>query len=193
MMNSTERIISFHRRQTIHLFHFGSSCHIQNMIFIKMSTELHGKRFLLSHFLPLSTQCSFVYVARANQIWCRTHIQQRRREKRTQHKKLKMHFFKTFPKSFCARYERNIYNFCSNISCDCERKKNRHFVYKSRKLREKTEKMHWSGRSSRHSRTESSSSSVAKKMTRNSNFGVFNENKGRCTITLVFTSLFLTF
>ena len=24
MMNSTERIISFHRRQTIHLFHFGS-------------------------------------------------------------------------------------------------------------------------------------------------------------------------
>ena len=92
--------------------------------FYKMSTELHRKRFLLSHFLPLSTQCSFVYVARANQIWCRTHIQQQRREKRTQHKKVENAlFFKTFPKSFCARYERNIYNFCSNISCDCERKK----------------------------------------------------------------------
>lgn len=123
MMNSTERIISFHRRQTIHLFHFGSLLSYSN-IFIKMSTKLHRKRFLLSHFLPLSTQCSFVYVARANQIWCRTHIQQQRREKRTQHKKVENAlFFKTFPKSFCARYERNIYNFCSNISCDCERKK----------------------------------------------------------------------
>ena len=48
-------------------------------------------------------------------------------------------FLRLFPKRsfFSARYETNIYNFCSNISALCE-KKNRHFVqYKSRKLREK--------------------------------------------------------
>ena len=194
MMNSTERIISFHRRQTIHLFHFGSSCHIQNMIFIiKCQLNFIEKDFFYLIFCLYLPNVRLFTLQEPIRFGAARTSSSGGAKKGHNTKSWKCTFLRLSQRAFALDTKGTFTIFVPTSRVTVREKKNRHFVYKSRKLREKTEKMHWSGRSSRHSRTESSSSSVAKKMTRNSNFGVFNENKGRCTITLLYTSLFLTF
>ena len=93
MMNSTERIISFHRRQTIHLFHFGSSCHIQNMIFIKCQLNFIEKDFFYLIFCLYLPNVRLFTLQEPIRFGAARTSSSSGAKKGHNTKKLKMHFF----------------------------------------------------------------------------------------------------